>query len=233
MQGRIFKTFYDCASLLIFLLVRYMITVMEKICLIISGGDYADIPEEIKKASYYIACDRGWQYADKMRITPDLIIGDFDSSPEPEGSVPVMRFPSHKDDTDTMIAARHALSLGFTDIAICCAFGGRLDHTVANIQTAAFLVSNGASVRLYGHDSFAYVFSHGEICLPKMASCSLSLFSLSDRCTGVSVLGSEYEAGDLTLTNSFPLGVSNAWASSEARISVDSGILMILCSKIP
>ena len=204
---------------------------MNNLCLLISGGEYADIPDDIKKADYVIACDRGWQYAEKLNIRADLIVGDFDSSPRPDTAIPVLEFPSHKDDTDTMIAARKALELGYKNIAICCAFGARLDHAMANIQTAAFLVKNGASVRIYGTDTYAHVFSAGSTDLPLMPSCSLSLFSLSDVCEGVSISGAEYEAENITLTNSFPLGVSNAWASGTAHISVKSGILMVLCSK--
>lgn len=201
-------------------------------CLLISGGEYADIPEDIKNADFVIACDRGWQHAEKMQIRPGLIMGDFDSAPAPDTTVPVMRFPSHKDDTDTMIAAREALKRGFKDIYICCAFGARLDHTMANIQTAAFLVSNGASVRLYGKDTVAYVFTDSSVILPVKSGYSLSLFSLTDKCEGVCIEGTEYECDDVTVTNTFPIGVSNEWASGEAHISVRSGILMVLCSAL-
>ena len=204
---------------------------MKSLCLIISGGEYADIPDKIRKADYVIACDRGWQYAREMQLTPDLIIGDFDSSPRPDTGIPILEFPSHKDDTDTMLAAREALKRGYRNIAICCAFGARLDHTMANFQTAAFLVANGAKVSLTGKDNDAYVFSQSSIRLLKKAGYSLSLFSLSDRCEGVCISGTEYECENIVLTNGFPLGVSNAWASDEACISAGDGILMVLCSK--
>ena len=139
---------------------------MNGLCLIITGGEYAAIPDDIRNADYVIACDRGWQYAQQMGIKPDLIIGDFDSSPRPETDIPILQFPSHKDDTDTMLAAREALKHGYKNIAICCAFGARLDHAMANIQTAAFLVSNGANVRLSGKDTEAWVFTKG---LPRIS----------------------------------------------------------------
>ena len=204
---------------------------MERLCLLISGGEYADIPEDMKNADYVIACDRGWQYAQQMGIRPDLIIGDFDSSPRPETDIPILEFSSHKDDTDTMLAAREALKRGFKNIAICCAFGDRLDHTMANIQTAAFLVSGGASVRLSGKDTEAHVFTQGDTVIPKMPGYSLSLFSLSDKCEGVCIKNAEYECNEITLTNSFPLGVSNKWTTGDVNISVKTGILMVLCSK--
>ncbi len=205
---------------------------MNSLCLIITGGEYAVIPENYGHAGFVIACDRGWQYAQQMGIRPDLIIGDFDSSPLPETDIPILKFPSHKDDTDTMLAAKEALKRGFKNIAICCAFGARLDHTIANIQTAAFLVSGGAEVRMSGKDTQAYVFTHGGISLPEMSSCSLSLFSVSDKCEGVCIRNAEYECNDIALVNTFPLGVSNKWTCGDVDISVREGILMVLCSRI-
>ncbi len=203
---------------------------MKGLCLLISGGEYADIPKELKCAECVIACDRGWEYARRMNIAIDMVIGDFDSCPLPDKDIPYKQFPSHKDDTDTMLAAREAIKRGYKNIAICCAFGGRLDHTLANIQTAAFLVSNGAAVRMLGKDTDAYVLNGGNIKIAKKPSSSLSVFSLSDRCEGVSIKGTEYECEDITLTNSFPLGVSNEWAAEEAYVNVKNGILMVVCS---
>ena len=203
---------------------------MKGLCLLISGGEYADIPRELKAAECVITCDRGWEYARRMNISIDLAIGDFDSCAMPDKDIPYMQFPSHKDDTDTMLAAREAIKRGYRNIAICCAFGGRLDHTLANIQTAAFLVSNGAAVRMYGKDTDAYILNDGDIKIAKKPSSSLSVFSLSDRCEGVSIKGTEYECENITLTNTFPLGVSKEWASEEAYVNVKNGILMVVCS---
>ena len=113
--------------------------------LIISGGDYSPLPDAV--FDRVIACDRGYLHARRMGIQPDLIIGDFDSAPVPEGEVPVERFSSRKDDTDTMLAVKKALSMGSGEILIACAFGGRLDHTVANIQSGAFIAGQGGTTR--------------------------------------------------------------------------------------
>lgn len=201
-------------------------------CLLVSGGAFCKIPAELRKAETVIACDRGWQYAEKLGVEPNLIVGDFDSSSLPETSIPVERVPTRKDDTDTMLAAKRAMELGYTDIAICCAFGGRLDHTFANIQTAAYLVAHGAQVHLVGTDTDAFVFSEGVRHISRREGWSLSVFALSDRCEGLTIRGTKYECEGVTLTNAFPLGVSNVWEADEAEISVRSGILMVMQSKL-
>ena len=204
---------------------------MNSLCLIITGGEYAEIPEDIRKADYVIACDRGWQYAQQMGIKPDLIIGDFDSSPRPETDIPILQFPSHKDDTDTMLAAREALKRGFKNIAICCAFGARLDHTMANIQSMAYAASHGCKCELYAGDEYFCTLTKSSGTFPAKENFSFSVFSLTDSCAGVSITGAEYECSDVTLTNAFPLGVSNKWKKDAITVSLAEGILLIVESR--
>lgn len=204
----------------------------KRVCVIVSGGEYCALPGELRSADYVIACDKGWQYAERLGLRPDWIVGDFDSSPLPEMDAAVTRVPTRKDDTDTMLAARRALELGYRDVAVVCAFGGRLDHTLANLQTAAFLVAHGARTRLVGADTDALAFTGGTERVPRRDGYSLSVFALSDRCTGVTLRGTKYECENETLTNAFPLGVSNVWDASEAEIAVESGILLVLQSRL-
>ena len=204
----------------------------ERKCLIISGGEFSPLPETELSPDYVIACDIGWQHAGKLNLTPDIVIGDFDSSPLPDAALPVKLYPKEKDDTDTMLAARHALSLGFKDITICCAFGGRADHALANIQTAAFIVSNGGEAGLIGINTRAIAFTRAKKVFPRPGEYSFSVFSLSDKCTGVSIRGSLYDCEDISFTNSFPLGVSNGWKKDTIEVSVDSGILLVIQSRL-
>ncbi len=167
-----------------------------------------------------------------MGLVPDIVIGDFDSSPVPEGKLKTELYPKEKDDTDTMLAARRALKLGYRDITICCAFGGRADHALANIQTASFIVSAGGEAALFGRDTFAYAFTGKKREFPRMGGFSFSVFSLSDKCTGVSIRGSCYDCEDTDLTRSFPLGVSNDWRRDTIEICVKKGILLVVESRL-
>ena len=197
--------------------------------LIISGGEYA--PYEDSPCDLVIACDRGYLYAERMGIRPDLILGDFDSAPVPDGSIPFEQFPVCKDDTDTLLAVKKALSLGHREITVACAFGGRLDHTVANLQAAAYAAEHQALVRLLGPDTRACVFRDRSVCFPRQEGYSLSVFSLTDTCT-VSIAGAAYECKDMAIRSTFPIGISNAWASGEAFVTAKDGIVMVMESKL-
>ncbi len=207
--------------------------IMYETCLIISGGDFSELPEDIPVPDHVIACDRGWKYAEALGFTPDLVVGDFDSSEAPPEHLKICRLPVEKDDTDTMYAARCALKEGCRRAVICCAFGGRLDHTLANIQTGAFLASEGVETMLAGAGTRAVLLAGGEAVIPRKDGWSLSVLSLSDRSSGVTIRGTKYECEDIEMTGKYPLGVSNAWAGEEARVSVEKGMLMILLSRYP
>ena len=167
-----------------------------------------------------------------MGVTPSVVIGDFDSSSQPDTDIAVHVHPVMKDDTDTMLAVRHALEKGFRQIFICCALGGRFDHAFANIQALTFAAGAGAVARICSPDTRITVFPARRMSFPRREGCSFSCFSLSDVCTGVSIEGAKFECDGLNITNRFPIGVSNVWVKDEIVISCKSGILMVVESKL-
>lgn len=202
-----------------------------KSCLIISGGAYDPIPEHSPDA-YVIACDKGVAYAQREGIRPDLVLGDFDSyaGPLPQGAE-VLRFPVEKDDTDTMAALKLALERGYTDIHICCALGGALDHLYANLQAAVYAAGRAARCVLSDRSNWVTAVRNGAIALPRREGWALSLFAVSDQCRGVTVSGAKYPLADAVLTNAFPIGVSNDWTAEQAEVAVRDGTLLVILSR--
>ena len=89
----------------------------------------------------------------------------------------------------------------------------------------------GAQVTILGQGTEITFLTHGTIHLPKRPGWALSVFSLSDACTGVCLRGVKYKLEGVTLTNRFPLGVSNEFEAPEAEISLTEGIMMIVQAK--
>ena len=204
---------------------------MEKRCMIISGGDFSPIPRP-DPDTFVIACDRGYAYAERCGIRPDLLVSDFDSyAGTVDPDVPIHRFRAEKDDTDTMIAIRTAIERGFTRAELYCALGGRLDHTLANLQSLVFAEKHGLSMRIHGADTEIFSLRNGSLRLPRREGWSLSVFAMEDRCRGVSIRGAKYELERAELSSAFPLGVSNEWVDDEALITVEDGILLIVLSR--
>ncbi|MCR5420371.1 MAG: thiamine diphosphokinase [Lachnospiraceae bacterium] len=205
-------------------------------CLIVSGGCYVGKKSLKGKYDYIIACDKGFDHTISYKIKPDLVVGDFDSVSEEnykkieKGKVKVIRFPKEKDDTDTMIAIKEALKLGYKSIDMICALGNRTDHTLANIQSAYYAVKKGATVKILGENEELTFFKDKSMEFCGENASVISVLSLGDKCEGVSISGTKYEAEDIELTGSFPLGISNEFVKKTAVVSVKNGSLMVIVS---
>ena len=205
-------------------------------CLIISGGDFDQTfyTQNTHEFDYVIACDKGYEYAVRYGITPDLVVGDFDSvSIEVDPKISVIRLPAAKDDTDTGYAARWALEKGYDSITIICAMGGRFDHQWANIQTLASIASQGAWAAMLSEDTIVHALCASSIILPARSNWSFSVFAFSDTCEGVTIEGAAYNTADTILNNTYPIGESNEWSQDSAYVSCTSGILLVIESRLP
>ena len=202
-----------------------------KRCLIIAGGDYAPIGP-VGEGDFVLACDKGYAYAKREGITPDLILGDFDSygGALPEG-VPVLRYPVEKDDTDTMLAVRWAGENGFGAVALRCAFGGRLDHLLSNVQTLHYAAALGMEAEAEDGRNFLRVLRPGSYRIPERPGWSLSLLALSEQVAGLTIRGAKYEVTGVTLRNPSTLGESNAFRGN-ARVSFESGMLALVSCRM-
>ena len=205
---------------------------MEKNCAVVSGGAKSTLAG-IENADFVVAVDHGLDYLLEAGIRPDLAMGDFDSC---AGNVPSgvksVRLPRRKADTDTLAAFRHCLDLGYRNFTVYCAFGRRLDHLLANIQSFAFLAGQGGNVRVIGDDDELILIHDTEIILPARGpDHSLSVLSLSQVSLGVDIEGAEYEVHDFRMESVFPIGVSNEWKHGDVRIAVKQGTLAVIVSR--
>ena len=127
-------------------------------CYIVGAGDFTARGFAPGPGDLILAADGGYRALYRLGTTPDLLLGDFDSlgdAPLPP-DLPVLRFPARKDDTDTGLALRHGLMLGFRDFALYGCAGGRVDHLLANFQSMARVSRLGATIRLAAPDYDAW-----------------------------------------------------------------------------
>ena len=84
-------------------------------CVIIGGAEiarYDEVKSYLRPGDYAIYCDSGLRHREALGLAPDLIIGDFDSHPDPHLPVETITLPCEKDDTDTVYAVKEALKRG-------------------------------------------------------------------------------------------------------------------------
>ena len=196
-------------------------------CVIFCAGGFEKLARQPDETDFILAADGGLAHLKKLGLTPHGIIGDFDSlGYVPEGA---QVFPVEKDDTDSMLAVRKGLELGYRRFELYGALDGeRLDHTVANLQTLCFLADRGARGYLVGLKYMAAVLKNGNFRFPDTAKGILSLFCLGQDAEGVTLTGLKYTLEKGTLSSGFPLGVSNHFLGQEASVSVEQGTLIAL-----
>lgn len=198
-----------------------------KECVIFCAAECDGLARPIGQDAFVIAADGGLRHTKTLGITPNAVLGDFDSlGYTPEGA---NVFPVEKDDTDAMLAVRLGLEQGCDEFLLYGSLDGpRLDHTVANFQTLQFLTDHGAVGYLIGETTMVTVVKNGKITFPAGLSGTISVFCMGPDAEGVTETGLFYGVENGTLTSGFPLGVSNHFTGEAAEISVKNGSLLVL-----
>ncbi len=196
-------------------------------CVIFCAADFDGLIEPIESGDFVLAADGGLRHLQKLGIEPDGILGDFDSLGYAPAGAQV--FPVEKADTDSMLAVRRGMALGYREFLLYGALGGeRLDHTVANFGVLQFLAEHGAVGYLADRRYLVTVLRNGHISFSKEATGIVSVFCLGADARGVSIRNLQYPLENGTLQSGFPLGVSNHFAGKESEISVKDGNLLII-----
>ncbi len=199
-----------------------------KICYIFGAADGKPKDFIKKDGDIIIAADAGYKMLDTLNITPDIVLGDFDSLGfVPEG-MEIIKHPVKKDDTDTLLAVKVGLCRGFKRFVLYGCTGGRADHSLANFQTLSFIASNGGEGYLCGEDFTATAICNSAIKFGSETKGSVSVFSATTECENVSIKGLLYPISNASLRFDFPLGVSNEFIGKESEISVGNGTAVVV-----
>ena len=134
-----------------------------KICYIFGSLDVSEFKHKIKSEDLVIAADAGLKNTEKFNITPDYIVGDFDSLEYTPKGTNVIKHPVKKDETDTILAVDVAFKKGYENFIIFGCLGGRLDQTVASIQTASYIAEKGGNAVFIDGDTYLTVIKDNVI----------------------------------------------------------------------
>ena len=200
-------------------------------CYIVAAGDmFGEFPI-LQPDDLLIAADAGYLHLQKLDMEPHILLGDFDSMSAPENK-DIIVHPVMKDDTDTMLAVKLGFEKGYTEFVIYGALGGeRTDHTVANIQSLAFIAEKGGKGTLVGNGELFTLIKNTAIELFKGVNPTFSVFAYGGEAEGVTIKGSLFDVENVSFSPFFPLGVSNKIKEEKVRISVEEGYLLIVYNR--
>lgn len=206
--------------------------------LILTNGAYGDYSfcNNASKYDYIICADGGMKHCRHLNLIPHLIVGDFDSANEIDLiyyealQIPVERFSSHKDETDTELALAYAVAKGATEITIWGGIGSRLDHTLGNVHLLFSGLKQGVKVTLKNHQNTVCMIKD-EIILEGKVGQIVSLIPFSEKVEQITTEGLAYGLQDAVLYAGSPIGVSNYMISHQAKVTIKKGFLLIILAE--
>lgn len=189
-----------------------------------------------------IAADRGMEFFYERKMTPDYIVGDFDSV-EPkildyfrnmdEDRRPViLQFQPEKDETDTELAVRIAAQQGCDMLHLLGATGTRLDHLLGNLHILGAAMQQGVECRMVDRNNRIRMINRGiRLRREEQYGTYVSLLPFTPQVVGLTLRGFQYPLENAVLECYHSLGVSNEIVDEEAEISFQEGVLLVVEAK--
>ena len=211
--------------------------------LIITGGfvdlEFARQLVNSKLFDKVIAVDSGLIAVDKLGICPDYIVGDFDSvtkellkSYRERENVTIKEYDPVKDATDTHIALDLARELNPKEITILGGTGNRIDHMLANISLLYMFIHTNIKVSLLDANNKIYLMDKDTVINKKeLHGPFISLQPFTELVEKVTLIGFKYPLLDRDMVLGDSLGISNEVIENEAKITLQSGILLVIEAK--
>ena len=199
---------------------------------VIIGGapisDYEKIKKSFKEDDFYVFCDSGLKHIENLSVTPDLIIGDFDSHKKPEINVETVVLPCEKDDTDTFFAAKEGIKRGFDEFLLVGAIGGRLDHSLGNTSILLYLFNQNKKATLVDDYSVMEIVGKEPVYLSDDVFY-FSLLNIDGNASGVNIENAKYPLNDAKVNCEYSYCISNEPIKNKTtKIYINDGKMLLI-----
>lgn len=201
--------------------------------LIFANGELDHLPIKIQPDDFIIAADGGARHCLQLGLTPNVIIGDFDSLTAEEltsletAGARLIRHPARKDETDLELALLQAIELGASEVVILGALGARWDMSLANLLLLTHPNLRHPHVRvLDGHQEITLLRGGERIELRGQPGDTLSIIPLRGDARGITTQGLEYPLDRGSLLFGATRGISNVLLHQIASVTLEDGLLL-------
>lgn len=209
--------------------------------LIVTGGtiDLAFALQYVKQQEfdYFIASDAGMHFFEWAHITPQEIVGDFDSADADElqkfrqdSQVQFHEYNPKKDYVDTELALRLAIDRGSSEIHILGGTGTRLDHVLGTVHVLGLALMQNVPCFLVDAYNRARLVGSGRTVLKKADQYGhyVSLIPLTTQVRGVTLSGFLYPIKNGTFDTFQSLGISNEIVQEVAVVEITDGVAVLV-----
>lgn len=195
--------------------------------IILTGGDPVapTLRHRLPRPDLVVAADSGYHLAQLLSMRVDLLIGDLDSiDPDVDLSdTEVLRHPPDKEKSDLELAIDAASARGATNLVVVGGGGGRLDHLLAN--AAVIAAYSEAPVQWFTGAEIVYVVSGTQVIRGSIGDL-VTLLAAGGDARGVTTRNLRYPLDRETLPFGSARGLSNVMLTTEAEVTVESGVLI-------
>lgn len=212
---------------------------LPKRLIIVANGDLEDLAfyEAIIKPDDYIVCvNGGTGHALALGLKPDLVIGDLDSLSAADReeinrlNPELIIHPSEKDKSDLELALDHSVKMEPIEIIIIGALGGtRFEHAFINVLLLYIPLRKRIAARILSENQ-EVMLVRDELTVQGNVGDFLSLYALTNQADGIFTEGLKYPLKNDSLYFASTLGLSNEFTSLEAKVSLKTGLLLLIKS---
>lgn len=202
---------------------------------VIVGGVKINNTDQIKKyideTDFVVACDSGIESCKDIGVTPNLIVGDFDSHKKPDTDIEIITLPTAKDDTDTMFATKEAVKRGFSEVMLIGVVGDRIDHTLANVYILSYLQDEGVKGMIVDDFSEMLIISENGQNISRISDNYkfFSLLCLEGKVEGVTIKNAKFPLENGIITPNHQYATSNEVLPGEvAEVSIEKGSVLLV-----
>ena len=210
---------------------------------IVTGGNLemnSRIQSIIAKADYIVAADSGVEHCLQHKITPDLVVGDFDSIKSKSMVLAknlnwnIETFPEEKDKTDGELALLKTLEQKAHEIWVIGGILGkdRFDLGIGNLFLLTSEVLKDTKISMTDGNHEVYIVrSKQSIEVTGTSKDTLSMVSIEPETYGITSWGLKYDLLGITLTRGSTRGMSNTFSWKKVEISISKGLLLIMVDR--
>ena len=183
-----------------------------------------------EKTTYRVAADGGANLLVKNKCMPDAVIGDFDSlKSKTREKMPNTKFLyiPEQDTNDADKAVRHCLKLGFKEIHLLSADGGRQDQFLSGLETLFKYSKKARLISWTQMERMEFIYHNWEEKI--QPGTTLSMLPVFGEVQGIVTKGLKYPLKNKSLIpGESPSGVSNLVVSTPVKINVTKGRLLVV-----
>ncbi|MBQ7536365.1 MAG: thiamine diphosphokinase [Stomatobaculum sp.] len=207
--------------------------------IILAGGDLTpEFAEKIiaeyrrRGAVFLAAADAGLEICVAAGMTPDLLLGDFDTVKQEvlqdylgREDLSLEQHNPVKDASDLELCADSLMARGIKDILVLGALGGRADHTLANIRMTYYAMREGMDLTLLDPQNRIRCIraeGNGRFSIPRITQWGkyVGLFPIGATSVTIDLEGFRYPLKDFVLSDA----VSPSFTISN-EITAESGVI--------